>query len=61
MGYDDPDRMVGQLMKKYPDIKAVSDIVPPVGYANAYDAMHLTALAIGIMLGVRASPRSPHV
>jgi len=39
-------RMVGQLMKKYPDIKAVSDIVPPVGYANAYDAMHLTALAI---------------
>jgi branched-chain amino acid transport system substrate-binding protein len=38
---------VASLMKKYPDIKSVGDIVPPVGYANAYDAMHLTALAIG--------------
>jgi len=39
-------RMIADLMKKYPDIKAVGDIVPPVGYANAYDAMQLTALAI---------------
>ena len=37
---------ITMLQKKYPDIKAVGDIVPPVGYANAYDAMHLTALAI---------------
>jgi branched-chain amino acid transport system substrate-binding protein len=39
-------RSVASLMKKYPDIKSVGDIVPPVGYANAYDAMHLTALAM---------------
>jgi len=38
--------MVSSLMKKYPDIKTVGDIVPPVGYANAYDAMQLTALAM---------------
>jgi branched-chain amino acid transport system substrate-binding protein len=38
--------MVASLMKKYPDIKTVGDIVPPVGYANAYDAMQLTALAM---------------
>jgi len=37
---------ITMLQKKYPDIKAVGDIVPPVGYANAYDAMHLTALAM---------------
>lgn len=37
---------VSALMKKYPDIKSVADITPPVGYANAYDAMQLTALAI---------------
>lgn len=37
---------ITMLQKKYPDIKAVGDIVPPVGYANAYDAMHLTALAL---------------
>ena len=39
-------RTIATLMKKYPDIKSVGDIVPPVGYANAYDAMQLTALAI---------------
>src|SRR3954469_7547035 len=39
-------RTVASLMQKYPDIKSVGDIVPPVGYANAYDAMHLTALAM---------------
>src|SRR3954470_13521556 len=39
-------QMIAQLMKKYPDIKTVGDIVPPVGYANAYDAMQLTALAM---------------
>ena len=37
---------IAALMKKYPDIKSVGDIVPPVGYANAYDAMMLTAMAM---------------
>ena len=39
-------RVMESLIKKYPDIKQAGDIVPPVGYANAYDAMHLTAAAI---------------
>jgi branched-chain amino acid transport system substrate-binding protein len=34
------------LKKKYPEIKSVADVTPAVGIANAYDAMHLTALAI---------------
>ena len=28
-------------MAKYPDIKGPGDVTPPVGVANAYDAMHL--------------------
>lgn len=44
-------RPVGQkvlkmLMAKYPDIKGAGDVTPAVGVANAYDAMHLVALAI---------------
>lgn len=44
-------RPVGQkvmkmLMSKYPDIKGPDDVTPAVGVANAYDAMHLVALAI---------------
>jgi branched-chain amino acid transport system substrate-binding protein len=44
-------RPVGQkvlkmLMAKYPDIKSAGDVTPAVGVANAYDAMHLVALAI---------------
>jgi branched-chain amino acid transport system substrate-binding protein len=44
-------RPVGQkvlkmLMAKYPDIKGAGDVTPAVGVANAYDAMHLAALAI---------------
>jgi branched-chain amino acid transport system substrate-binding protein len=35
------------LKKKYPEIKSLADVTPAVGIANAYDAMHLTALAIG--------------
>lgn len=35
------------LKAKYPEIKSVADVTPAVGIANAYDAMHLTALAIG--------------
>ena len=34
------------LMAKYPDIKSAGDVTPAVGVANAYDAMHLVALAI---------------
>ena len=32
------------LKKKYPEIKSLADVTPAVGIANAYDAMHLTAL-----------------
>src|SRR5262245_60948929 len=44
-------RPVGQkvlkmLMAKYSDIKSAGDVTPAVGVANAYDAMHLVALAI---------------
>jgi len=39
-------KSVAMLMQKYPDIKSVGDLVPPVGYANAYDAMHLAAIAM---------------
>src|SRR5499426_226828 len=34
------------LKKKHPEIKTLADVTPAVGIANAYDAMHLTALAI---------------
>jgi branched-chain amino acid transport system substrate-binding protein len=34
------------LQKKYPTIKSFADVTPAVGIANAYDAMHLMALAI---------------
>ncbi len=34
------------LKKKYPAIKSLADVTPAVGIANAYDALHLTALAI---------------
>jgi branched-chain amino acid transport system substrate-binding protein len=34
------------LKKKYPAIKTLADVTPAVGIANAYDAMHLTAMAI---------------
>jgi branched-chain amino acid transport system substrate-binding protein len=39
-------RVLAALMAKYPDIKGPGDVTPPVGVANAYDAMHLTALAL---------------
>lgn len=40
------DRVLAALKKKYPDIKGPSDVTPAVGVANAYDAMHLVALAV---------------
>ena len=39
-------RVIAAMMKKYPDVKTVGDITPPVGVANAYDAMHILALGI---------------
>ncbi|HET7886693.1 MAG TPA: ABC transporter substrate-binding protein [Bradyrhizobium sp.] len=39
-------RVLAAMMAKYPDVKGPGDITPPVGVANAYDAMQLTALAI---------------
>src|SRR5258708_29401038 len=39
-------RVLAALMAKYPDIKGPGDVTPPVGVANAYDAMQLTALAV---------------
>jgi branched-chain amino acid transport system substrate-binding protein len=40
------ERVLAALQKKYPQIKGPEDISSPVGTANAYDAMHLMALAI---------------
>ena len=39
-------KVMKMLMAKYPDIKGPGDVTPAVGVANAYDAMHLVALAI---------------
>ena len=40
------EKVVAALKAKYPDVKSVGDIIPPVGVANAYDAMRLLAMAI---------------
>jgi branched-chain amino acid transport system substrate-binding protein len=40
------EAVLAELKKKYPEIKTLADVTPAVGIANAYDAMHLTALAI---------------
>jgi branched-chain amino acid transport system substrate-binding protein len=40
------ERVLAGLKKKYPAIKGPEDIFAPVGTANAYDAVHLLALAI---------------
>ena len=40
------ERVLAALKAKYPAIKGPEDIFAPVGTANAYDAMHLVALAI---------------
>jgi branched-chain amino acid transport system substrate-binding protein len=39
-------KLIEAMKAAYPDVKGPGDILPPVGVANAYDAMHLTALAI---------------
>jgi branched-chain amino acid transport system substrate-binding protein len=47
-GNDSPRaaEMMEKLMARFPEIKSEADVTPAVGIANAYDAMHLTALAI---------------
>jgi branched-chain amino acid transport system substrate-binding protein len=40
------EAVLAALKAKYPEIKSTTDVTPAVGIANAYDAMHLTALAI---------------
>jgi branched-chain amino acid transport system substrate-binding protein len=40
------DEVLGALKARYPEIQSLADITPAVGIANAYDAMHLSALAI---------------
>ena len=40
------ETVLAALKKKYSEIKTLADVTPAVGIANAYDAMHLTALAI---------------
>jgi branched-chain amino acid transport system substrate-binding protein len=39
-------KVLAALKAKYPDIKGPGDAIPPVGIANAYDAMMLLAMAI---------------
>lgn len=40
------ERVIKAMVAKYPNVKGPGDISPAMGVANAYDAMHLTALAI---------------
>jgi branched-chain amino acid transport system substrate-binding protein len=40
------EAVFAELKKKYPEIKSLADVTPAVGIANAYDAMHLTAIAV---------------
>jgi branched-chain amino acid transport system substrate-binding protein len=39
-------RVLGELEKRYPQIKGPEDVFSPVGTANAYDAMHLLAQGV---------------
>ena len=39
-------KVLAELKKRFPDIKGPEDILAPVGVANSYDAMMLTALAL---------------
>ncbi len=39
-------KLLKRLIEKHDDIKSAEDVIPPVGVANAYDAMHLIAMAI---------------
>ena len=39
-------KVLAELKKRYPEIKGPDDILAPVGVANAYDALMLSALAL---------------
>ena len=39
-------KVLAELKKRFPEIKGPEDILAPVGVANSYDAMMLTALAL---------------
>jgi branched-chain amino acid transport system substrate-binding protein len=39
-------QVIKAMMSKYPGVKGPGDITPAVGVANAYDGMHLAAMAI---------------
>lgn len=39
-------KVLSALKKTFPEIETLADVTPAVGIANAYDAMHLSALAI---------------
>jgi branched-chain amino acid transport system substrate-binding protein len=43
---DKAQDVFAKLQAKYPEIETIKDVTPAVGVANAYDAMHLSALAI---------------
>jgi branched-chain amino acid transport system substrate-binding protein len=47
-GNDNPKaaEKLAALKALFPEIQSAADVTPAVGIANAYDAMHLTALAI---------------
>jgi branched-chain amino acid transport system substrate-binding protein len=47
-GNDSPKaaEMMDKLKARFPEIKSEADVTPAVGIANAYDGMHLAALAI---------------
>lgn len=40
------EKLMNELKKRFPVIKGPADVLAPVGVANSYDAMMLTALAI---------------
>jgi branched-chain amino acid transport system substrate-binding protein len=40
------DALLAALKTAYPQIKTLADVTPAVGIANAYDGLHLAALAM---------------
>ena len=40
------EKLMSELKKRYPAVKGPADVLAPVGVANSYDALMLTALAI---------------
>ena len=40
------EKLLGELKKRFPAVKGPADVLAPVGVANSYDALMLTALAL---------------